>query len=78
MLSGKVLGPAGTATLLDMNPVAPPPLPSRYFGLGAVAHCLESTCASGTTVLVHTNTNDPTPEQLIQLPIAMLGELGVV
>ena len=104
LLSGKVLGETGTATMLDMNPVSPPPVPNRYFGLGATGYCLEATCEpddaelvgapgggnccwstqlvyhreSGTTVVVHTNTNDPTPEQLIQLPIAMLHELGVV
>jgi len=104
LLSGKLLGEAGTTALLDMNPVSPPPVPNRYFGLGATGYCLDATCnpddaelvgapgggyccwstqlvyhrASGTTVLVHTNTNDPTPEQLIQIPIAMLHELGVV
>lgn len=104
LLSGEVLGETGTATMLDMNPVSPPPVPNRYFGLGAAGYCLESTCdpddaelvgapgggfccwstqlvyhrESGTTVVVHTNTNDPTPEQLIQLPMAVLHELGVV
>lgn len=44
LLSGEVLGQTGTATMLDMNPVSPPPMPNRSFGLGATGYYLESTC----------------------------------
>jgi hypothetical protein len=49
---GRVLGPTGTATLLDMNPISPPPAPNRYFGLGATDHCLTSDCDTDAAELV--------------------------
>jgi D-alanyl-D-alanine carboxypeptidase len=52
LFSGRVLGPTGTATLLDMNPVSPPPVPNRYFGLGATGYCLQAGCDPDAAELV--------------------------
>ncbi len=102
LFTGRVLGPTGTAALLDMNPTSPPPVPNRYFGLGATGYCLEAGCEpdraelvgapgggfccwstqlvhdrrNGTTIVVATNTNTPTPAQLIDLTEALLADLA--
>ncbi len=103
LFSGELLGPELTATMLDMNPASPPPVPNRYFGLGATGYCLQAGCnpdqaelvgapgggfccwstqlayhrESGTIIFVHTNTNNPEPAALIQLPIIILQQLGL-
>ena len=89
--------------MLEMNPASPPPVPNRYFGLGATGYCLQAGCnpneaelvgapgggfccwstqlayhrESGTIIFVHTNTNNPEPAALIQLPIIVLQQLGL-
>ena len=40
LFSGALL----TATMLDMNPASPPPVPNRYFALGATGYCLQAGC----------------------------------
>jgi CubicO group peptidase (beta-lactamase class C family) len=52
LFSGKVLGPEMTALMLEMNPVSPPPVPNRYFGLGATGYCLEAGCDPNDAELV--------------------------
>jgi D-alanyl-D-alanine carboxypeptidase len=39
MFSGDLLGEAATATMQDIQPVQPPNVPDRYFGLGATGYC---------------------------------------
>jgi D-alanyl-D-alanine carboxypeptidase len=52
LFSGEVLGEATTATLLEMNPAQPPPLPDRYFALGATGYCTQPGCAPDEVGLV--------------------------
>lgn len=103
LFTGDVLGEESTATLLDMNPAQPPPVPDRYFAVGTTGYCAEPGCgpdevdlvgapgsqfegwstqlahhlASGTTIVVHANTNSPTLAALKDLPIAVVQELGL-
>jgi hypothetical protein len=102
-LTGEVLGTESTATLLDMNPAQPPPVPDRYFALGTTGYCVEPGCGpdevdlvgapgsqfpgysaqlahhleSGTTIVVHANTNSPTLASLKDLPIAVVHQFGL-
>jgi D-alanyl-D-alanine carboxypeptidase len=52
LFGGDVLGPNTTATMLTMNPAVVPPVPGRYFALGATGYCLTDGCGTDEVELV--------------------------
>ena len=52
LFGGDVLGPSTTATMLTMNPAVVPPVPGRYFALGATGYCLTAGCGTDEVELV--------------------------